>query len=62
MVQPHTTVSWGALSQDSPGPARRAPGVCLQEPRGADVAGSTPRPPAPQASRGSPGAEAEGRF
>lgn len=40
----HPCVTCGALSQDNPGPARRAPGVCLEEPRGADAVGDTPSP------------------
>lgn len=55
-------VGCGALSQDSPGPAERVPGVCLQEPREADTVGATARPPEPGASRGSAGADAAGRF
>lgn len=39
MVQPHTTVRCEVLTQDSPGPVKRTPGVCLQEPRGADAVG-----------------------
>lgn len=63
MVQPQTTVRCGTLSQDSPGPARRVPGVCLQEPRGAASVGAAPsrltapRPPGARQVR-----EAVGRF
>lgn len=62
MVQPHTTVRRGALSRDSPGPARRAPGVCLQEPRGAGSVGAAPPPAAAQASGASPGVGGSGQV
>lgn len=45
-------VRCGALSQDSPGPAKRAPGVCLQEPRGAAAVGASPPPTDTQSLRG----------
>lgn len=38
-MQPHTTIRRRALSQDSPGPAKKAPGVCLQEQSGSGVVG-----------------------
>lgn len=63
MVQPHTIVRCGSLSQDSPGPAKRAPGVCLQEPRGTDaVGGHSPTLWRLEPPGSSPGAEAVGRF
>ena len=41
-----------AVSQDSPGPAERAPGVCLQELRGAAAVGASPPPTDTQSLRG----------
>lgn len=48
---PYGCQMW-ALSQDSPGPAKRAPGVCLQELRGADAVGASPPPTDTQSLRG----------
>lgn len=62
MVQLQTTVRCGALSQDSPGPAQRASGVCLQGPRGAGSVGAAPPPAVAQASGGSPGAGGSGQV